>query len=78
MDDDEPTREFLGMGYIDAIVGQRPFIQGYIAMKLLTEALLHKHKKPQAAPPIEYDILLNENISQFDNAAYFETIFRSL
>jgi len=47
-------------------------------MKLLTEALLHKHRKPQAAPPIEYDILLNENISQFDNAAYFETIFRSL
>ena len=78
MDDDEPTREFLGLGYIDAIVGQRPFIQGYIAMKLMTEALLHKHKRPQVAPPIEYDILLNENISQFDNAAYFETIFRSL
>ncbi len=78
MDDDESARDYVKKGYVDAIVGQRPFIQAFIAAKLAAENLLHRHRKPPAVPRIEYDILMKENLSAFDNAAYFETIFRGL
>ncbi len=78
MDDDADAREYLRFGAVDAIVGQRPFIQGFIAVKLAVERLLHKDQAPCAAPRIEYDIVVKENMSSFDNMDYYEAIFRSL
>lgn len=78
MDDDVDIREYLRQGSISAIVGQRPYIQAYLALKLAVERLLHKDAKVTVAPRIEYDIVIKENLQVFDNAAYYESIFRSL
>jgi LacI family transcriptional regulator len=78
MDNDAEARDYLRSGRVHAIVAQRPFIQAYIAVKLAVEKLLHKDGARGAAPRIEYDIVVKENLSTFDNADYFETIFRSL